>query len=106
MALWPAAQMPTVSLSGASVSVSIAGIQSAISTQVSAALNTVGATRRQRRILLKNHSLEYVPPHLARYCGRICFANSVISAASATPVWSFQSHAIAAGFLERPYRRG
>src|ERR1700690_4372282 len=40
-----------------------------------------------------------MPPHLARNCGRIFFASAVISAASATPVWSFHNHAIAAGCL-------
>src|SRR5450432_223398 len=99
MALWPAAQMPTVSLSGASVPVSAAGIQSAISTHRCAASNTFGAVRRQWRILLKNHSLEYVPPHFARYCGRIARALVVISAASATLVWSFHSQASAAGLF-------
>jgi hypothetical protein len=66
IALWPAAQTPTVSASGASVPVSIAGIQSAISTHRYAASNTFGRVRRQWSTLLQNHSLEYVPPHLAR----------------------------------------
>ena len=34
--------------------------------------------RRQWRILLQNHSLEYVPPHLARNCGRSSRAFAVI----------------------------
>ena len=44
------------------------------------------AVRRHLRTLLQNHSLEYVPPHLARYCGRIFLASAVISVASTTPV--------------------
>ncbi len=69
IALCPAAQTPIVRSSGDSVPVSIAGIQSAISTHRCAASKTFGRVRRQCRILLKNHSLLYVPPHLARYCG-------------------------------------
>src|SRR5258705_13619885 len=91
--------MPAVNFSGDSVLVRAAGTRSDNSIHEYAALKTSGAERRQLRILLKNHSLEYVPPHLARYCGRIFIASAVISAASAMPVWSFQSHAIAAGLL-------
>ena len=58
MALCPAAHTPMLSLSGASVPVSMAGIQSAISTHEWAASKTSGLVRRQCRILLKNHSLE------------------------------------------------
>src|SRR5580698_10139358 len=92
--------MPAVNLSGASVPVSSAGTKSDNSIQECAASKTSGAARRHFKILLKNHSLEYVPPHLARYCGRIFGASAVISAASFTPVWSFHRHAIAAAFYE------
>src|ERR1017187_8047928 len=91
--------MPAVNWSGASVPVSAAGTKSESSIHECAALNTAGSVRRQRKILLKNHSPEYVPPHLARNSGRIFAASAVISAASATPVWSFQSHASAAGLF-------
>ena len=96
--MWPAAQTPRTIRSGRVSPASSAGIQSQCSTKLCAAAKTFGAARLQRSALLQNHSEEYVPPHLARYCGRIFRARSVISAASAWPVWSFQSQAIASRF--------
>ena len=95
--MWPAAQMPRLSCRGCAVPVNTAGIQSAISTHVPAAANTSGASFLQCRIFDQNHSAEYVQPHLARYSGLCRAACAVISAASAWPVWSFHSHAMAAG---------
>ncbi len=70
IALWPAAQTPRTIFSGRVSPASSAGIQSQCSTKLCAAANTFGAARLQRSALLQNHSEEYVPPHLARYCGR------------------------------------
>ena len=53
-----------------------AGTKSASSTQLAAASNTSGATRRQRQILDQNHSDEYVPPMGARYSGACARASA------------------------------
>jgi predicted metalloprotease len=101
MALWPAAQRLRFRRRGSEVPVRTPGTKSAHSTQEYAELKTLGSTRRQWKILLQNHSEEYVPPHLARYSGCSRAARAVISAASAWPVWSFHSQAWAFGFLFR-----
>ena len=57
---------------------------------------------RQCQIFDQNHSEEYVPPIGATYCGACRRAVSVMAAASSAAVWSFQSHACAAGcFFQR-----
>ena len=96
IALCPAAHTPRRSTSGRSVPVSTAGIQSACSTQLTAASNTSGSAAAQRRIFAQYHSALYRPPHLSRYSGRSARATSVIRSASAYAVWSFQSHTCAA----------
>ena len=86
IALWPAAQTLRLSVNGFVSPAKTAGNQSQYSTQLKAASKTASSTRKQCKSLLKNHSLEYIPPHLARYSGCSFLASSVISLASAKDV--------------------
>src|ERR1700679_459647 len=88
--------MPRTTRLGSVTPARTEGTQSASSTQEYAALNTSGATARQRQILDQNHSEEYVFPHLAMYWGRMRAATCVMRAASLHDVWSFQSQHCAA----------
>ena len=100
----PAAHLLRFIVSGSVVPVSSAGIQSQCSTQEKAAARTLPSDRRTWRIFDQNHSEEYTPPsYFVKSVPPHPRAVLLMSSASFTAVWSFQSTNIAFGFSSNPF---